>query len=119
MLRCMYKLWFNNINARLTCEQNVCELWNIVHHMTDIPAVPSDSLAKSRVCTNMQMAFVHQALKYLQERLIFVLLFVKFAINFAMFRLFVKFYSACIQKKLLEQQIHMYMLTQTVLTCKW
>jgi len=37
--------------------------------MTDIPAMPSDSLVKARTSADMQVAFVRQALKYLQERL--------------------------------------------------
>jgi len=43
-----------------------------VQHMTDISALPSDSLVKARTSANMQAAFVRQALKYLQERLLFV-----------------------------------------------
>lgn len=56
----------------MICEQNVRELWSIVQHMMDIPAMPSDSLVISRTSPSTQMAFVRQALKYLQQRLVIV-----------------------------------------------
>jgi len=54
----------------VSIEQNVSELWSVVRHMTNIPALPSDSLVKARTSAIMQAAFVRQALKYLQERLL-------------------------------------------------
>jgi len=41
--------------------------------MTNISALPSDSLVKARTSCVMQAAFVQQALKYLHERLLFVI----------------------------------------------
>ena len=50
-----------------------------MRHLTDVPAIPSDSLAKSRTSVNMQLAFVRQALKYLHERLLLVCYFFELA----------------------------------------
>jgi len=40
--------------------------------MTNVAALPSDSLVKARTSPNMQAAFVRQAVKYLEERLLVV-----------------------------------------------
>jgi len=55
-----------------------------VQHMTNVSALPSDSLVKARTLCNMQAAFVQQALKYLQERL----LRVNAAYSFSCFNVF-------------------------------
>lgn len=56
-----------------------------MQHMSDVPAIPSESLVTARTSANMQMAFVRQALKYLQERLLFGSLFVNISLQFLMF----------------------------------
>ena len=55
-----------------------------MQHMTNVSALPSDSLVKARTLCNMQAAFVQQALKYLQERL----LRVNAAYSFSCFNVF-------------------------------
>lgn len=48
--------------------QNVSELWLMVKQMTDVLLVPAKDTLKSRTSVEMQMAFVRQALSFLESR---------------------------------------------------
>lgn len=48
--------------------QNVSELWLMVKQMTDVLLVPAKDTLKSRTSVEMQMAFVRQALAFLENR---------------------------------------------------
>ncbi|XP_053304486.1 nuclear pore complex protein Nup93 [Spea bombifrons] len=48
-------------------DKNVSDLWTMVKHMTDVLLVPAADPLKSRCSVPMQMAFVRQALNYLEE----------------------------------------------------
>uniref|UniRef100_A0A3Q3J2F8 Nuclear pore complex protein Nup93 n=1 Tax=Monopterus albus TaxID=43700 RepID=A0A3Q3J2F8_MONAL len=47
--------------------QNVSEMWLMVKQMTDVLLVPAKDTLKSRISVEMQMAFVHQALSFLEN----------------------------------------------------
>ncbi|MEE6499745.1 hypothetical protein FKM82_003573 [Ascaphus truei] len=47
--------------------QNVSELWVMVKQMTDVPLVPASDTLRSRCSVEMQMAFVRQALRFLEQ----------------------------------------------------
>ena len=51
--------------------QNVSELWSMVQHMVNVTVTASGNLATARTSQQMQMAFVNQGLKYLQQRFAF------------------------------------------------
>lgn len=55
-------------NGICTCLQNVADMWLMVKQMTDVLLVPAKDTLKSRVSVDMQMAFVRQALQYLENR---------------------------------------------------
>lgn len=48
-------------------DKNVSEMWLMVRQMTDVLLVPAKDSLKSRVADNMQMAFVRQALQFLEN----------------------------------------------------
>uniref|UniRef100_A0A8C5Q147 Nuclear pore complex protein Nup93 n=1 Tax=Leptobrachium leishanense TaxID=445787 RepID=A0A8C5Q147_9ANUR len=48
-------------------DKNVSDLWTMVKHMTDVFLIPAADTLKSRCSVQMQMAFVRQALSYLEE----------------------------------------------------
>ncbi|PWA15460.1 hypothetical protein CCH79_00020719, partial [Gambusia affinis] len=48
--------------------QNVSDLWLMVKQMTDVLLVPARDTLKSRTAVEMQMAFVRQALGFLENR---------------------------------------------------
>uniref|UniRef100_A0A3Q2GH76 Nuclear pore complex protein Nup93 n=1 Tax=Cyprinodon variegatus TaxID=28743 RepID=A0A3Q2GH76_CYPVA len=48
--------------------QNVSDLWMMVKQMTDVLLVPAKDTLKSRTSVEMQMAFVRQALSFLENR---------------------------------------------------
>uniref|UniRef100_A0A8C6PYQ8 Nuclear pore complex protein Nup93 n=1 Tax=Nothobranchius furzeri TaxID=105023 RepID=A0A8C6PYQ8_NOTFU len=48
--------------------ENVSELWLMVKQMTDVLLVPAKDTLKSRTSVEMQMAFVRQALSFLENR---------------------------------------------------
>lgn len=52
----------------LSALQNVSELWLMVKQMTDVLLVPAKDTLKSRASVEMQMAFVRQALSFLESR---------------------------------------------------
>uniref|UniRef100_A0A672PF67 Nuclear pore complex protein Nup93 n=1 Tax=Sinocyclocheilus grahami TaxID=75366 RepID=A0A672PF67_SINGR len=47
--------------------QNVSDMWLMVKQMTDVLLVPAKDTLKSRVSVDMQMAFVRQALQFLEN----------------------------------------------------
>ncbi|XP_015820871.1 nuclear pore complex protein Nup93 isoform X3 [Nothobranchius furzeri] len=49
-------------------DKNVSELWLMVKQMTDVLLVPAKDTLKSRTSVEMQMAFVRQALSFLENR---------------------------------------------------
>uniref|UniRef100_A0AAZ3NX76 Nuclear pore complex protein Nup93 n=1 Tax=Oncorhynchus tshawytscha TaxID=74940 RepID=A0AAZ3NX76_ONCTS len=49
------------------CVQNVSDMWLMVKQMTDVLLVPAKDTLKSRTALDMQMAFVTQALQFLQN----------------------------------------------------
>lgn len=59
-----------SISHRLFALQNVSELWLMVKQMTDVLLVPAKDTLKSRTSVEMQMAFVRQALSFLENRLL-------------------------------------------------
>ncbi|MEE6499743.1 hypothetical protein FKM82_003573 [Ascaphus truei] len=48
-------------------DKNVSELWVMVKQMTDVPLVPASDTLRSRCSVEMQMAFVRQALRFLEQ----------------------------------------------------
>nr|7ZOX_A Chain A, Nuclear pore complex protein Nup93 [Xenopus laevis] len=48
-------------------DKNVSDLWVMVKQMTDVPLIPASDTLKSRCSGQMQMAFVRQALNYLEQ----------------------------------------------------
>ncbi|KAM4614069.1 nuclear pore complex protein Nup93 [Discoglossus pictus] len=48
-------------------DKNASDLWVMVKQMTDVKLVPATDILKSRCSVQMQMAFVRQALKFLEE----------------------------------------------------
>lgn len=48
--------------------QNVSDMWLMVKQMTDVLLVPAKDTLKSRTALDMQVAFVTQALQFLQNR---------------------------------------------------
>ncbi|TSK38534.1 Nuclear pore complex protein Nup93 [Bagarius yarrelli] len=48
-------------------DKNVCDMWLMVKQMTDVLLVPAKDTLKSRVSVEMQMAFVRQALAFLEN----------------------------------------------------
>lgn len=48
--------------------QNVSDMWLMVKQMTDVLLVPAKDTLKSRTSVEMQMAFVGQALSFLENR---------------------------------------------------
>ncbi|KAG8437674.1 hypothetical protein GDO86_008399 [Hymenochirus boettgeri] len=48
-------------------DKNVSDLWAMVKQMTDVPLVPASDTLKSRCSVQMQMAFVRQALHFLEQ----------------------------------------------------
>jgi hypothetical protein len=48
--------------------QNIQDLWRMVEVMADVPLCPAGSLAKARCSSNMQAAFVQQAMTYLEQK---------------------------------------------------
>lgn len=48
--------------------QNVSDMWLMVKRMTDVLLVPAKDTLKSRTSVDMQMAFVTQALQFLENR---------------------------------------------------
>lgn len=48
--------------------QNVSDMWLMVKQMTDVLLVPAKDTLKSRTSVEMQMAFVRQALSFLENR---------------------------------------------------
>lgn len=48
--------------------QNVSDMWLMVKQMTDVLLVPAKDTLKSRISVEMQMAFVRQALNFLENR---------------------------------------------------
>uniref|UniRef100_A0A3Q3BQS7 Nuclear pore complex protein Nup93 n=1 Tax=Kryptolebias marmoratus TaxID=37003 RepID=A0A3Q3BQS7_KRYMA len=49
-------------------DKNVLEMWLMVKQMTDVLLVPAKDTIKSRTSVEMQMAFVRQALSFLESR---------------------------------------------------
>ena len=62
---------FHNI-SRIYYVQNVSELWSMVQHMVNVTVATSGNLAAARTSQQMEMAFVNQALKYLQQRFVLI-----------------------------------------------
>lgn len=54
--------------------QNVSDVWLMVKQMTDVLLRPAKDTLKSRTSVEMQMAFVRQALSFLENRCVFVTL---------------------------------------------
>lgn len=52
----------------VTVTQNVSDMWLMVKQMTDVLLVPAKDTLKSRTSVEMQMAFVRQALNFLENR---------------------------------------------------
>lgn len=50
------------------CLQNVSDMWLMVKQMTDVLLRPAKDTLKSRTSVEMQMAFVRQALSFLENR---------------------------------------------------
>ncbi|CAN2389518.1 nuclear pore complex assembly [Pristimantis euphronides] len=48
-------------------DKNVSDVWAMVKQMTDVLLVPASDTLKSRCSVQMQMAFVRQALRFLEE----------------------------------------------------
>uniref|UniRef100_A0A665TEG3 Nuclear pore complex protein Nup93 n=1 Tax=Echeneis naucrates TaxID=173247 RepID=A0A665TEG3_ECHNA len=48
-------------------DKNVSDMWLMVKQMTDVLLVPAKDALKSRTSVEMQMAFVHQALSFLEN----------------------------------------------------
>ncbi|XP_040266139.1 nuclear pore complex protein Nup93 [Bufo bufo] len=48
-------------------DKNVSDVWAMVKQMTDVLLVPASDTMKSRCSVQMQMAFVRQALRFLEE----------------------------------------------------
>lgn len=55
----------SNVLSRL---QNVSDMWLMVKQMTDVLLVPAKDTLKSRTSVEIQMAFVRQALSFLENR---------------------------------------------------
>uniref|UniRef100_A0A6I8QX63 Nuclear pore complex protein Nup93 n=1 Tax=Xenopus tropicalis TaxID=8364 RepID=A0A6I8QX63_XENTR len=48
-------------------DKNVSDLWVMVKQMTDVPLIPASDSLKSRCSVQMQMAFLRQALHFLEQ----------------------------------------------------
>ena len=60
------------VTLLLSSFQNVSEMWLMVKQMTDVLLVPAKDTLKSRTSVEMQMAFVRQALSFLENRYLLV-----------------------------------------------
>lgn len=61
--------------------QNVSDMWLMVKQMTDVLLRPAKDTLKSRTSVEMQMAFVRQALSFLENRFDYFFLTVFFSLS--------------------------------------
>lgn len=55
------------MTVALFTPQNVSDMWLMVKQVTDVLLVPAKDTLKSRISVEMQMAFVRQALSFLEN----------------------------------------------------